>query len=81
MLTRRYSDLTNESALQIILVHSIIKITKNTPLLITLLVASTIIIPAIIAQPSFAQVASHKQRVVLTAIFVQLDNNRQLGKL
>jgi multiple sugar transport system substrate-binding protein len=46
-----------------------------------LLVASTIIIPTIITtQPSFAQVASQKKKIVLTAIFVQLDNNREMGK-
>ncbi|MFZ0328996.1 MAG: hypothetical protein WAL66_17015, partial [Nitrososphaeraceae archaeon] len=46
-----------------------------------MLVASTIIIPALIAKPSFAQIASHKENVVLTPIFVQLDNKHQLGKL
>ena len=46
-----------------------------------LLVASIIIIPVIIAQPSFAQVTSQKEKVALTAIFVQLDNHHQMGKL
>lgn len=43
------------------------------PLLIILLVAGTIIIPALIAKPSFAQIASHKENVVLTPIFVQTN--------
>ena len=81
MLTRRYCDLTNESVFQIILAHSVIRVcTKYAPLLITLLVTSTIIIPAIIVQPSFAQVAPQKEKVVLTAVFVQLDNRHQMGK-
>ena len=41
---------------------------KYMPLLIILLVAGTIIIPALIAKPSFAQIASHKENVVLTPI-------------
>jgi predicted GNAT family N-acyltransferase len=45
-----------------------------------LLVASIIIIPAFIAQPSFAQIVPQKEKVILTAIFVQLDNNREMGK-
>jgi multiple sugar transport system substrate-binding protein len=45
-----------------------------------LLIASTVIIPTIITQHSFAQVASEKQKVVLTALFVQLDNNHEMGK-
>ena len=80
MLTRRYCDLTDGSILQI-RVPSVIRIcTRYAPLLLILLVASTTIVPAIIAQPSFAQVASKKEKVVLTAIFVQLDNSRQMGK-
>jgi multiple sugar transport system substrate-binding protein len=41
---------------------------------------STIIVPTIIVQPSFAQPAPQKQKVVLTAVFVQLHTNREMGK-
>ena len=84
MLSRGYYDLTNglgnESILQIIVIHLVIRIWSNYRSLLMLLIASTLIIPTIITQHSFAQVASQKEKVVLTAIFVQLDNNREMGK-
>ena len=46
-----------------------------------LLVASTVIIaPVITAQPSFAQLVPQKEKVVLTAIIVQLHSNHEIGK-
>src|SRR6476660_8059358 len=51
-----------------------------TPLLLLLLVATTMIIPTIVAQPSLAQLPAQKERIVLTAIFVQLHTNREMGK-
>src|SRR5262249_13335271 len=45
-----------------------------------LLVASIIMISTIIVQPSFVLIASQKEKAVLTAIFVQLHNNREMGK-
>ena len=84
MLSRGYYDLTNglgnESILQIIVIHLVFRIWSNYRSLLMLLIASTLIIPTIITQHSFAQVASQKEKVVLTAIFVQLDNNREMGK-
>src|SRR5215831_1691393 len=82
MLIRRYCDLVNELILQIFEVPYVIRIcTRCAPLLIILLVASTIIITTIISQPGFAQIASQKEKVVLTVIFVQLDKNHEMGKL
>ena len=47
MLTRRYCDLAIESVLQIIVVHSVIRMRSNyAPLSLMLLVAGTINIPA-----------------------------------
>jgi multiple sugar transport system substrate-binding protein len=51
-----------------------------TPLLLLLLVATTMIIPTIVAQSSLAQLPAQKERIVLTAIFVQLHTNREMGK-
>ena len=48
--------------------------------LIFLLVASTVIIPTIVAQPSFAQLAAPKEKIILTAMFVELHTNREMGK-
>jgi multiple sugar transport system substrate-binding protein len=45
-----------------------------------LLVASTVAIPAIITQTSFAQVTAQKEKVVLTVVFVQLHTNREIAK-
>src|SRR6476646_1469397 len=82
MLTRRCRDLTIESVLQIIVVLSVNRIRSNyTPLSLMLLIASTVIIaPVITAQPSFAQLVPQKEKVVLTAIIVQLHSNRDIGK-
>ncbi len=80
MLTRRYCDLTNEFVLQIIAVHSVRVSNNYKPLLIMLLVASTVAIPTIITQTSFAQVTAQKEKVVLTVVFVQLHTNREIGK-
>ena len=85
MLTRKYCDATkgleNSSILQIIGILFVIRICSNyTSLLLTLLVASTVIIPVFIAQPSLAQVTAQKEKVVLTAVFVQLHTNREMGK-
>jgi multiple sugar transport system substrate-binding protein len=43
-------------------------------------VASTVIIPTIVAQPSFAQLAAPKEKIILTAMFVELHTNREMGK-
>ncbi len=81
MLARSYCDFTNGSIPQITGVHLVIRIsTRFAPLLLILFVASTIILPTIIAQPSYAQVASQKEKVILTAVFVQLHTNREMGK-
>jgi multiple sugar transport system substrate-binding protein len=75
--------LGNGSNLQDIGISLVIRICSDSvPLSLMLLVASTVIIPAVTtAQPSFAQVVPQKEKVTLTAIFVELDTNRQLGKL
>ena len=75
--------LGNGSNLQDIGISLVIRIRNDSiPLSLMLLVASTVIIPAVItAQPSFAQPVPQKEKVVLTAIIVQLDNSRQMGKL
>ena len=49
-------------------------------MLLIVLVASTVITPTIILQPSLAQLQAQKEKVVLTAVFVQLHTNREVGK-
>ena len=90
MLIRRlglsYYDVMNGlgdgSSLQDIGISFVIRIRSNyTPLSLMLLIASTVIIPPVItAQPSFAQLPAQKEKVVLTAILVQLHTNREMGK-
>jgi|SRR5215467_7703543 len=74
--------LENESNLQDISISLVIRIRSDSiPLSLILLVASTVVIPAVITtQPSFAQPAPQKEKVVLTAIIVQLHTNRDIGK-
>lgn len=82
MLIRRYYDLTKESILHIIGVYPENSVClKYSSISIMLLIASTVVIPTITAQPSSAQLPVQKEKTVLTAIFVQLDNSRQMGKL
>ena len=71
------------SSLQDIGISFVIRIRSNyTPLSLMLLVASTVIIaPVITAQPSFAQLPAQKEKVVLTAIIVQLHTNRDIAKM
>ena len=89
MLTRKFGSLYydvingfgNGSILHIIEVSFIFRIYSTlTLLLLFLFIGSTVIILTIVAQPSFAQVAAQKEKIVLTVIFVQLDNNREMGK-
>ena len=70
------------SNLQHIGISLVIRIRSDSvPLSLMLLVASTVIIaPVIIAQPSFAKPVPQKEKVVLTAIIVQLHSNREIGK-
>lgn len=76
------NGVTNGSILQITEVYLVIRIySTHVPFLLMLLVASTVIIaPVITAQPSFAQLVPQKEKVVLTAIIVQLHTNRDIGK-
>ncbi len=76
------NGLGDGSSLQNIGISFVVRIRSNyTPLSLMLLVASTVIIPPVItAQPSFAQLVPQKEKVVLTAIIVQLHTNRDIGK-
>ena len=89
MLTRKfcsfYYDVLNGFGngfiIQIIKIFFTFRIySKLTPLLLFLLVGLTVIIFTTVAQPSFAQLLTQKEKIVLTVIFVQLDNNREMGK-
>ena len=90
MLIRRFglsyydamNGLGDGSNLHDIGISFVIRIRSNyTPLSLMLLVASTVIIaPVITAQPSFAQLPAQKEKVVLTAIIVQLHTNRDIAK-
>jgi multiple sugar transport system substrate-binding protein len=74
--------LENESNLQDIGISLVIRIRNDSiPLSLILIVASTVIIPAVITtQPSFAQPVPQKEKVVLTVIIVQLHTNSDIGK-
>jgi multiple sugar transport system substrate-binding protein len=76
------NGLGDGSSLQNIGISFVVRIRSNyTHLSLMLLVASTVIIPPVItAQPSFAQLVPQKEKVVLTAIIVQLHTNRDIGK-
>ena len=76
------NGLGDGSSLQNIGISFVVRIRSNyTPLSLMLLVASTVIIPPVITvQPSFAQLVPQKEKVVLTAIIVQLHTNRDIGK-
>ena len=77
----RMNGLRNGYILQIIGLSFVFRICSTFTLyIIILLVASTVIIPTIVAQPSFAQLAAPKEKIILTAMFVQLHTNREMGK-
>jgi multiple sugar transport system substrate-binding protein len=89
MLTRRFcsfyydvlNGFGNGSIIQIIKIFFTFRIYNAlTPLLLFLLVGLTVIIFTTVAHPSFAQLLTQKEKITLTVIFVQLDNNREMGK-
>lgn len=89
MLTRRFcsfyydvlNGFGNGSIIQITKIFFTFRIYNAlTPLLLFLLVGLTVIIFTTVAHPSFAQLLTQKEKITLTVIFVQLDNNREMGK-